>query len=79
MRSPAPEARGNICCRGVLGHHSAMSMKQWVWGGVFVGSTVGGLVPLLWGESAMSFASIIGSTVGGGLGIWAGYQLSRRF
>ena len=56
-----------------------MSLKQWVWGGVFVGSTVGGLVPLIWGESALSVSAIIGSFVGGILGIWAGYKLSRRY
>ena len=56
-----------------------MSLKQWVWLGLFVGSTVGGFVPLIWGESALSFASIIASSVGGLLGIWAGYKMSRRF
>jgi uncharacterized membrane protein YeaQ/YmgE (transglycosylase-associated protein family) len=56
-----------------------MSLKQWVWGGLFVGSTVGGFVPMIWGESAFSFSSFVASSVGGILGIWAGYALSRRF
>ncbi len=54
-------------------------MKQWVYGGMFLGSTLGGLVPALWGEGGLTIAALAGSTVGGALGIWAGYKLSRRF
>ena len=39
------------------------------------GSTVGGLVPALWGGDTFSMAGVLLSTVGGALGIWAGYRL----
>jgi uncharacterized membrane protein YeaQ/YmgE (transglycosylase-associated protein family) len=46
--------------------------------GMFLGSTVGSYVPLLWGTSVFSFTSIVFSVIGGLLGIWLGYQVSKR-
>ncbi|MFA6601944.1 MAG: hypothetical protein WCT02_03770 [Candidatus Paceibacterota bacterium] len=54
-----------------------MSRKTLTWIGVFVGGTVGGYVPVLFGAEMFSFAAIIGNTVGGILGIWAGFKLSE--
>jgi len=45
--------------------------------GTFLGSTVGGYVPLLWGGSLFSLTSILFGVVGGFLGIWFGYQVSK--
>jgi uncharacterized membrane protein YeaQ/YmgE (transglycosylase-associated protein family) len=42
-----------------------------------VGSFVGGFVPLLWGAGEFSFSSIIFSAIGGIVGIWAGFKISR--
>lgn len=52
-------------------------MKTYVWGGLFLGSTIGGALPYLWGGSALSFSSVILSAVGGALGIWVGYQIGK--
>ncbi|MDX1432284.1 MAG: hypothetical protein R3286_07520 [Gammaproteobacteria bacterium] len=52
-------------------------MKIAVWGGLLVGSTLGGLVPELWGESAFSGTAVLLSVIGGLLGIWGGYKLGR--
>lgn len=52
-------------------------MKTLVWGGFFVGSSIGSAVPLLWDSSFLSFSSILCSTVGGILGIFAGYWLGK--
>ena len=41
------------------------------------GSTLGGWLPSLWGAGGLSFTSVILGGVGGVLGIWAGYKLSR--
>ncbi len=54
-----------------------MSPKSLIWIGVFIGSTIGSFIPTLWGDSALSFSSIIGSTIGGVVGIWVGFKLSR--
>jgi len=56
-----------------------MSAKTLIWIGVFVGSTVGGFLPSLWGDNAFSFSAIIFSTIGGLLGIWGGFKLSKMF
>lgn len=52
-------------------------MKAYVWGGLFLGSTIGGALPLLWGGSEFSFSSVILSALGGALGVWGGYQLGK--
>lgn len=55
-----------------------MSSKNLIWIGVLVGSTIGGLIPDLWGAGMLSLSSIVFSTVGGIAGIYIGYQLSQR-
>ena len=52
-----------------------MSTKGAVWAGLFIGSALGGFVPMLWGGSA--FAYILWSTIGAVLGIWAGFKLAQ--
>lgn len=54
-------------------------MKTFIWLGAFVGSTVGGMVPQLWGAGMFSSSGVILSVVGGLLGIWGGYRLARMF
>ena len=52
-------------------------LKTFVWIGLFVGSTVGGMVPELWGGSAFGGWSLVLSMLGGFAGIWGGYKLGR--
>ncbi len=51
--------------------------KTFIWVGMTIGSTVGGFIPALWGDSLFSVSSIFFATVGGVLGIWLGYRLGR--
>jgi hypothetical protein len=51
--------------------------KKAIWVGMFVGSTLGGFVPMLWHASLFSLWGIVLSTVGGLVGIWAGYRVSH--
>jgi len=55
----------------------AAEKSKLIWLGLFVGSTLGGYVPTLWGADLVSFSSLIGSTAGGLLGIWLGYGLGE--
>jgi hypothetical protein len=48
-----------------------------IWLGLFVGSTAGGYIPTLWGADMLSFSSVIGSAVGGILGIWIGFRMGE--
>lgn len=54
-----------------------MDMKIYIWGGMFAGSGIGSLMPLLWGDSPLSISSVLLTFVGGVLGIWAGYQIGK--
>jgi len=58
-------------------YYKVMNTKSLIWIGVFVGSAVGGYIPLLWGDSMFSMTSVILSTVGGIAGIWCGWKLSQ--
>lgn len=51
--------------------------KKPIWLGMFVGSTIGSLVPALWHAGIFSMWAIILSTVGGIAGIWVGYKIGR--
>lgn len=53
-----------------------MQSKPLVWVGLFIGSTVGSMVPYLWGASVLSFSSILLGGVGGMLGIYLGFRYS---
>jgi hypothetical protein len=54
-----------------------MKAKTLIMIGMVVGSTIGGYVPALWGAGAFSLASVLLGAVGGLLGIWGGFKLSR--
>ena len=51
--------------------------KKFVWIGFFVGSTIGNMLPLLWGGDAISISGFVSSIVGGIAGIWVGYRLGQ--
>lgn len=54
-----------------------MDSKTTIWIGMFVGSTVGGFIPTLWGAGILSFSSVIWGTIGGFVGIWGGFKLTQ--
>jgi hypothetical protein len=43
---------------------------------VLVGSTIGSLIPLLWGGSGLSLSSVLLGGLGGLIGVWVGVKLS---
>ncbi|MFA6307209.1 MAG: hypothetical protein WC639_05395 [Patescibacteria group bacterium] len=56
-----------------------MNPKTLVWIGVFIGGAVGGYIPTLFGAGGFSVESVIGNTIGGLIGIWAGFKASQFF
>ena len=54
-----------------------MSSKSIIMVFMVVGSTVGSLIPSMWGDNMFSFWSVILTAVGGIFGIWLGYKLSN--
>jgi hypothetical protein len=51
-----------------------VSKKTLIWIGLFIGSTIGGYLPALWGSDVFSFSSVLGSAIGGIGGIWLGFK-----
>ena len=54
-----------------------MERKKLIWLRLFVGSTVGGFIPSLWGSDLISMSGVIGSAIGGIIGIWLGFRLGE--
>lgn len=54
-------------------------MKGLIYLGIFVGGTMGSYIPVLFGQSWFSAASVIGSAIGSFVGLWAGYKLGKNF
>jgi len=50
-----------------------MSRKKFIMIGMVIGSIAGGYAPMLLGVDSIS-ASLIGSAIGGFLGIWGAYK-----
>ncbi len=44
---------------------------------MFVGSTIGGLIPNLWGAGFLSISSVIFTALGGLTGIWLAYKIAQ--
>lgn len=56
-----------------------MNSKTLIWIGMAVGSTVGGMIPNLWGAGFLSFSAILLSAIGALIGIFAGFRISQNF
>jgi len=54
-----------------------MTTKKLIWIGIVVGSTLGGMVPNLWHASMFSMWGLLFSTIGGLVGIWAGWKIGQ--
>ena len=55
-----------------------MDRKKLVWIGLFVGSSVGGFLPsLFYSDSIISMSGIIGSALGGIIGIYIGWKIGE--
>jgi len=51
-------------------------MRSAIWIGIFIGSTVGGLIPELWGGDMFSYSGVLLSGVGAFVGLWLGSRTS---
>lgn len=55
-----------------------MNTKAFVMTGMIVGTTLGGLIPMLWGADFLSFSSFLFEALGGIVGIWIGYKIGSQ-
>jgi dipeptide/tripeptide permease len=49
-----------------------MQSRSFIWIGVFIGSTIGSLIPGLWGDGVFSYSSVLLRGVGALVGLWIG-------
>lgn len=68
-----------LCCghEPAIGPRPRMSTKKAIFFGMAVGGFVGGWIPSLWGAGSFSLQSVIFGTIGGLVGIWAGYKFAN--
>jgi ABC-type phosphate transport system permease subunit len=52
-------------------------MKKAIWWGMSIGGTVGGYIPALWGDSWISFWSLLLGALGAMAGIYIAFKLTR--
>jgi uncharacterized membrane protein YeaQ/YmgE (transglycosylase-associated protein family) len=50
-------------------------MRARIWLGILIGSSVGGLIPELWGGDLISYSGVLLSGVGAFVGLWIAYKL----
>ena len=76
---PPEDIRLRACFAGAPGFpdQARIRLKSLIWIGLIAGSTAGGMTPELWGGSVFSGWGVALSTLGGLVGIWAGYKLGR--
>ena len=51
------------------------SSRGAIWLGIFVGSTIGGLIPAMWGGDLLSYSGVLLSGGGAIVGWWIGARL----
>jgi hypothetical protein len=54
-----------------------MSTKIIIWLAMFIGSIIGGYIPVLFGASLFSYSSILFNGVGGIIGVLVGVKLGQ--
>lgn len=55
-----------------------MTTKTLIWIGMFLGSTIGSYIPVMFGADLLSSGPIWGSCIGAILGVWGGYKLGEH-
>jgi hypothetical protein len=53
------------------------SLGSYIWISIFIGSTIGGLIPEIWGGDMLSYSGVLLSGVGAVAGLWLGSRASK--
>jgi uncharacterized membrane protein YeaQ/YmgE (transglycosylase-associated protein family) len=51
--------------------------KRAIFFGMMAGSVLGGWLPSLWGAGGLTMSAMLFSTIGGLVGIWAGWKVAQ--
>jgi dipeptide/tripeptide permease len=66
----SPKVKRGLC------EEKPMQSKSIIWIGVFIGSTIGSLIPGLWGDDMFSYSSVLLGGIGALVGLWIGFKMS---
>jgi len=55
-----------------------MSQRMIIYIGMFIGSSIGSVLPVIWGGSMLSLSSVMLSAVGGIVGVIISFEVIRR-
>jgi hypothetical protein len=77
MDSRTSSPRGRLSCLDVRWLCYRSRMQSAIWIGILVGSTIGGIIPTLWGGDMLSYSGVLLSGVGAFVGLWLGSRVSR--
>jgi hypothetical protein len=53
-----------------------MQSRSFIWIGVFIGSTIGSLIPGLWGDGVFSYSSVLLGGTGALVELWIRFKMS---
>jgi hypothetical protein len=74
--SPLPGPHRAAFPRGHAWTVVSTHMRSAIWIWIFVGSTIGGLIPALWGGDMLSWSGVLLSGVGAIMGLWLASRAS---
>jgi predicted MFS family arabinose efflux permease len=52
-----------------------MPSRLLIWVSIFIGSTIGGIIPELWGAGMFSYPSLLLSGIGALVGLWIAFKI----
>ena len=52
-----------------------MPSRLLIWVSIIIGSTIGGIIPELWGAGMFSYASLLLSGIGALVGLWIAFKI----
>jgi dipeptide/tripeptide permease len=76
MMNELPRGTSSACYEEAAQPRLRNPMRSSIWIAIFIGSTIGGMIPGLWGDGIFSYSSVLLSGVGAFAGLWLVHKIS---
>src|SRR5450631_3279202 len=70
-----PSPHGRLSHADAPGLWYPRHMRSAIWMGIFIGSTIGGFIPLIWDDDMLSYSGVLFSGIGAFVGLWFGLRV----